>query len=701
MSEARQVPDLNERATAEEAHSRRSHELVRLLPPAFAQACPPVTAPGAVQQHYVFPDAMTAGPCPSFAALDGQLAAGSCEQAGGGGMVAVFDAQAASGLISPVTTIMGSAAEGFGFDMDTGDLDGDGHADLIVGAAQHASGRGAVYVFYGPLPPGALTSADWDARYTPCDSTSQEAVGWSVSFVEDSDGDGLAELLVGAPAWAGATGRVYHWNDPGPGDWCVEDALLGIWTGKAPGDYFGFDTDAVGDTDGAGGPVELAIGAPGANGGAGEVVLLDPLAGTLLVGLVGDAASGDHFGYSVAGLGSFEGSSGDDLAVGSPGHDHAPGSSSAGALYAYAGRSWSSVQAHHEVAGFGGDRVGWDVAGLQPMSPEPGALVWSAPYDALGKVQCPGCSARRLGLLWLWRDHAKPFGLPRLGPVAGQSGLRPRSPTSVEPTSLYRRRRTPLSDVEVQTMSNKKQKKAIRARKKRTGESYSTARMNHLAKLGAAGVGWDDPGDVTVITTCEKAIALGTTTRRLRLAVGLDSVHVALDDLDLGKFPAPLVGGKAHVPDGEYALSDGWAVRVEGEYEEPMPEFGIEGGWRTGGHVALLPPPEPNHVAFVSRPALVWVDFRTDGSLCGSGGTWTPLYRAVFAASGVPPVQVEVETLPSEGDESQNVLDYHRRKVVRVVNTPPTNGTDVRVELGEPLVPEGAWSLASPNFPAR
>lgn len=33
-------------------------------------------------------------------------------------------------------------------------------------------------------------------------------------------------------------------------------------------------------------------------------------------------------------------------------------------------------------------------------------------------------------------------------------------------------------------MSNKKQKKAIRARMMRTGETYSTARMNHLAKLG-------------------------------------------------------------------------------------------------------------------------------------------------------------------------------------------------------------------------
>lgn len=41
-------------------------------------------------------------------------------------------------------------------------------------------------------------------------------------------------------------------------------------------------------------------------------------------------------------------------------------------------------------------------------------------------------------------------------------------------------------------MSNKKQKKAIRARMKRTGESYSTARMNHLAKLAGDRGGGDE-----------------------------------------------------------------------------------------------------------------------------------------------------------------------------------------------------------------
>ncbi len=246
---------------------------------------------------------------------------------------------------------------------------------------------------------------------------------------------------------------------------------------------------------------------------------------------------------------------------------------------------------------------------------------------------------------------------------------------------------------------NKKLNKAIRARMERTGEPFSTARMNILRARGAARS--DHREDLTVIATCEKVITAGNTTRRLRLDPGEAGVRVILDGVDLGEFQAPVEAGKARVPDGEYALSGGWAVRVEGEYEEPMPEFGIEGGWRTGGQVALLPPPQPGPEAFGRRSALVWVEFRTDGSVCGWGGTSTPFYRAMFVAPAAAHVKVEVETLPDEGDESQNILDYHRRKVLRVVHGPVAQDVDVLVALGEPLVPEGAWSLASPNFPER
>ncbi len=179
-----------------------------------------------------------------------------------------------------------------------------------------------------------------------------------------------------------------------------------------------------------------------------------------------------------------------------------------------------------------------------------------------------------------------------------------------------------MSGVEVQTMSNTKQKKAIRARMKRTGESYSTARMHHLAKLERDQT-HDSSDGVTAITTCEKKIVAGTTARHLRLDVGTLGVRVVLDGLDLGEFAARVVAGKAYVPDGEYPLTDGWGVRVEGEYEEPDLELGTPGGWRTGGQVALLPPPEQDLLNLGRRWALVSMSFRTDGSLCGWGGTGT------------------------------------------------------------------------------
>lgn len=62
---------------------------------------------------------------------------------------------------------------------------------------------------------------------------------------------------------------------------------------------------------------------------------------------------------------------------------------------------------------------------------------------------------------------------------------------------------------------------------------------------------------------------------------------------------------------------------------------------------------------------------------------------------------VELNPLPSEGDVSQHVADDQRRRVVRVEQQSLANGTRAMVELSTPIPPEGAWSLANPNFPSR
>jgi len=85
-----------------------------------------------------------------------------------------------------------------------GDVDADGHADLLVGAPQVSFGdvqRGAAYLFYGPLAGEHLTS-DADVVYAGEDHTG--GAGYSVAGVGDIDGDGIDDILVGAPGWDGS-----------------------------------------------------------------------------------------------------------------------------------------------------------------------------------------------------------------------------------------------------------------------------------------------------------------------------------------------------------------------------------------------------------------------------------------------------------------------------------------------------------------
>lgn len=83
----------------------------------------------------------------------------------------------------------------FGAAAHVGDVNGDGIADLLVGAPQE--GNGVVYVFLGPLPESRtdLTTADASASMD-MDDPGLAGFGAAITLIPDVDGDGLPEIVV-------------------------------------------------------------------------------------------------------------------------------------------------------------------------------------------------------------------------------------------------------------------------------------------------------------------------------------------------------------------------------------------------------------------------------------------------------------------------------------------------------------------------
>ncbi len=310
-------------------------------------------------------------------------------QAGGNNAGRAYIYFGSAGMDNTADIIMtGAAGEAFGNSVSRGgDINGDGFDDVIVGAYQNSAGgsfAGRAYIFFG----GSGMDNTADAILTG--TAAGDNFGTSVSTGGDVNGDGYANVVVGAPfndAGGNNTGRVYVYTNSLTG----ADLPDEFFTGAAAEDNFGTTVSTAGDVNGDG-YTDVVIGAPlndagGSNAGRVYVYFggpgMDNTADVIMTG----AAAGDVFGFSVSTAGDVNGDGSSDVVVGA--HQNDAGGTDAGRVYIYFGGASMDNTADVILMGASaGDYFGWSVSTAGDVNGDGYSdVIVGAPYNAVGGVQ--------------------------------------------------------------------------------------------------------------------------------------------------------------------------------------------------------------------------------------------------------------------------------------------------------------------------
>jgi hypothetical protein len=283
----------------------------------------------------------------------------------------------------------------FGAALAVGDFNGDGRADLAIGAPGQASASGRVYVAYGSST--GFTNTQGPIRQAQLRGLVEAGDEFGFSLAAgDFNGDGRDDLAIGVPGQvvrtardAGVVNVVYGSRSGlGPRNELWHQNTPGIDDSAEPGDRFGA---ALAASDfGRSNDDDLAIGVPGedlpAGTDAGAVAVLygggverltprdDQLWHQDVPAIEDSAEAGDRFGSSLA-VGDFNGPGPDDLAIGVPAEDIGPAADAGGVAVVYGTATeglrpegdqfWHQDAADVEDTAEAGDRLGGSLAAGQ------------------------------------------------------------------------------------------------------------------------------------------------------------------------------------------------------------------------------------------------------------------------------------------------------------------------------------------------